>query len=138
MLKNTIPLEAQPDTRKTGLVQLVKFALVGGTGTGVHYLVLITLVALLHISAGYAAGVGAIAGACVNYVLNRRFTFGSHRPHRETLPRFALMAAVGAVLNGLLVGVLVTAHMHFLLAQAIATLVILILNFIVSKLWIFR
>lgn len=138
MLKNTIPLEAQPDARKTGLVQLVKFAIVGGTGTGLHYLVLVTLVTLLHMQPGYAAGIGAVAGACANYVLNRRFTFGSHRPHRETLPRFALMAAVGAVLNGALVGVLVTAGLHFLLAQAIATLVILILNFIVSKLWIFR
>jgi putative flippase GtrA len=54
------------------------------------------------------------------------------------LPRFAVMATVGAILNGMLVGLLSGAGMYFLLAQVMATGVILVINFIVSKLWIFR
>jgi len=118
--------------------QIFKFVLVGGTGTALHYLVFVLAVAALSVPPGYAAFIGASVGAFANYVLNRRFTFDSQRPHRETLPRFALMAAVGAVLNGLLVGALSTAGLHFLLAQAIATVGILIINFVVSKTWIFR
>lgn len=137
MHKNKVISENSPVTRKAGL-QLVKFALVGGTGTALHYLVLITLVALQHMQPGYAAGCGAVVGAIANYLLNRRFTFDSRRPHRETLPRFALMALVGALLNGFLVAKLAGAGLHFLLAQALATIVILIINFIVSKTWIFR
>jgi putative flippase GtrA len=137
MLKNSAPPENFPVSRKAGF-QLVKFVIVGGTGTALHYLVLIALVALQHMKPGYAAGVGAVMGAIANYWLNRRFTFDTQRPHRETLPLFALMALVGALLNGFLVAKLSSAGVYFLLAQAIATVVILIINFIVSKTWIFR
>lgn len=137
MLKKTAPSENFPVSRKAGL-QLIKFAIVGGTGTALHYLVLIALVALQHMKPGYAAGVGAVVGAIANYLLNRRFTFDTQRPHRETLPLFALMALVGALLNGFLVAQLTGVGVYFLVAQAIATVVILFINFIVSKTWIFR
>jgi putative flippase GtrA len=48
------------------------------------------------------------------------------------------VAAAGAVLNGVLVGLLSSAGLYFLLAQVLATGLILVINFIVSKLWIFR
>jgi putative flippase GtrA len=118
--------------------QIFKFILVGGTGTALHYVVIILAVAVLSVPPGYAAFIGASVGAFANYLLNRRFTFDSRRPHRETLPRFVLMASAGAVLNGIAVGMLSITGMHFLLAQAIATVSILILNFVVSKTWIFR
>jgi putative flippase GtrA len=137
MSKILVPLNALFTSRNASS-QIFKFVLVGGTGTALHYLVFVLAVATLAVRPGYAAFIGASVGAFANYVLNRRFTFDSRRPHRETLPRFALMAAVGAVLNGLLVGALSTAGLHFLLAQAIATVSILILNFVVSKTWIFR
>lgn len=125
-------------TSRNASSQIFKFILVGGTGTALHYLVFVLAVAVVSVPPGYAAFIGAGVGAIANYVLNRRFTFDSRRPHRETLPRFALMAAVGAVLNGVVVGMLSMAGLHFLLAQAIATVCILILNFVVSKTWIFR
>jgi putative flippase GtrA len=110
----------------------------GGAGTAVHYLVLIALVSLAGAPPGRAAFLGAAFGACVIYLLNRRYTFASSRSHVQALPRFALMAITGAVLNGVLVGLLSSAGMHFLLAQLLATGLILVINFIVSKCWIFR
>jgi putative flippase GtrA len=125
-------------TRSLG-AQFTKFAMAGGAGTVAHYLVLIALVSMGGIAPGRAAFAGAAVGACVIYLLNRRYAFaGSSRSHAEALPRFALMATVGAVLNGMLVGMLSGAGMYFLLAQVMATGVILVINFIVSKLWIFR
>jgi putative flippase GtrA len=124
--------------RRTLGAQLTKFVLSGGAGTGAQFLVLIVLVDLLHLAPGRASLIGAVVGAIVVYLLNRRFTFASQRGHRETLPRFVAMAATGAVLNGLLVGALSEAGLHFVLAQMVATVVVLVFNFIVSKLWIFR
>ena len=125
--------------RTRGLrAQFAKFAAAGGAGTAMHYLVLITLVGLFQVAPGHAAFAGAAAGACVIYLLNRRYTFVSQRSHRETLPRFAAMAIVGALLNGFLVGALSAAGMYFLLAQVFATVVVLVFNFIVSKIWIFQ
>lgn len=118
--------------------QFTKFVLSGGAGTAVQYLALIVLVKLFALPPGRASMAGAIAGAIVVYLLNRRFTFGSDRRHRETLPRFALMAIAGALMNGALVGYLSAAGLNFLLAQMVATVVVLVFNFIVSKLWIFR
>jgi putative flippase GtrA len=119
--------------------QFTKFVMAGGAGTAAHYLVLIALVSLAGMAPGRAAFAGAMVGACVIYLLNRRYAFAaSSRSHAEALPRFALMAGVGAVLNGMLVGLLSSAGLYFLLAQVMATGVILVINFIVSKLWIFR
>jgi putative flippase GtrA len=118
--------------------QFAKFAVAGGLGTGLHYLVLVALVSLAGMPPGRAAFAGAAAGACLVYVLNHRYTFASGQGHAQALPRFAALAVAGALLNGMLVGLLSAAGLHFLLAQVIATAAILVINFIVSKLWIFR
>jgi putative flippase GtrA len=127
-----------PNMLKSTGVQFTRFAVAGGAGTLIHYLVLVGLVSLAGIAPGRAAFAGAAVGACAIYLLNRRYTFASSRSHAQTLPRFALMAATGAVLNGVLVGLLSGAGVYFLLAQMMATGVILVINFIVSKVWIFR
>jgi putative flippase GtrA len=126
MLKSSMHPERLPLLRHLG-AQFTKFALAGGAGTALHYLLLIVLVSAFDVQAAHAAFVGAVAGA-----------FDSQRAHAQTLPRFAFMATIGALLNSMLVGTLSASGTHFLLAQMIATIVILVINFIVSKLWIFR
>jgi putative flippase GtrA len=117
---------------------LARFVLAGGAGTAVQYLVLLALVSLGGAGPGRSAFAAAVVGACVVYLLNRRYTFASRRSHAAALPRFALMASSGAVLNGVLVGLLSAAGVYYLLAQVAATIAILGINFIVSKWWIFR
>lgn len=118
--------------------QFMRFAAVGLAGTGAHYAVLLALVYLAAAGPGPASALGALTGACVNYWLNRRFTFGSERPHAEAIPRFIALAVVGAALNGLIVGQLANLGVHFFIAQILATLVVLVLNFVISKKWIFQ
>jgi putative flippase GtrA len=137
MTKSTAQSEKPSSTRATGL-QFSKFAMVGVAGTVSHYIVLIALVKLAGMQPGRAAFAGASIGAIVVYLLNYRFTFASQRKHQETAPRFIVLAIVGALLNGALVGQLSGAGMHFLLAQLIATVLVLILNFVVSRTWIFQ
>lgn len=107
-------------------------------GTGVHYAVLIVLVSGFNQSAAISAMIGATAGALTNYFLNYHFTFASDKRHREALPRFMAMAAVGIAMNGLIVEALTLYEVNYLVAQVVATLVILGINFMVSRLWIFR
>ncbi|WP_342120789.1 GtrA family protein [Pseudoduganella sp. OTU4001] len=119
------------------LFQFVRFALLGALGTAVHYLLLIALVTGLKQPEALGAMVGACAGAFCNYYLNRRYNFRSTRRHREALPRFLAVAGLGIVLNGVIVGFLSQAGWHYLLAQAAATILILVINFFASKTWIF-
>lgn len=117
--------------------QFLRFAAAGAVGTGCHYLVLIALTAGAGIAPGPAAACGALVGAVVNYWLSRNLIFRSDRRHAEALPRFAAMALFGALLNGLIVGALARLGLHFLAAQVCATLLVLVLNYVMSKKWIF-
>ena len=73
----------------------LRYTLTGGAATAVHYGVLLLLVEAAHVAAGWAAAFGAVVGAAVAYVGNRRFTFAdSDRAHRQALPRFLTVAAL--------------------------------------------
>ena len=137
MDKQTAPTWRSGERARSGL-QFIKFAVVGGAGTGVHYVVFLTLVMLLDVTPGIAAFVGAAFGAVVVYLLNRRYTFTTQRSHGDTLPRFAALSILGAVLNGAIVGWLSKLGLNPLLAQIAATILVLFINFVVSKKWIYR
>jgi len=117
--------------------QFLRFAAAGALGTACHYLVLLALSAGAGVAPGPAAACGALVGAVVNYWLNRSLIFRSERRHAEALPRFAAMALFGALLNGLIVGALARLGLHFMAAQVCATLLVLVLNYVISKKWIF-
>jgi len=117
--------------------QFLLFAAMGAIGTAAHYLTLILLVSAVGLHPGVGAAAGAVMGAAINYLLNRRFTFRSEGQHLRTIARYALVAALGAFLNGLLVGWLSNAGLHYLLGQVLATLVILAGNYFASQKWIF-
>lgn len=110
----------------------------GVIGTALHYAVFVFLIMVLNSAPATAAMAGATCGAVFNYWFNRRFTFRSDRSHKEALPRFLLIAGVGVALNGAIVKVLTIATFNYFISQVGATLTIFILNFFLSKLWIFR
>jgi len=118
--------------------QFIKFAAVGAVGTTAHYALLIALVSTQIAQPVWASTAGFALGALVNYVLNYRFTFASDRAHMQALPRFLIVATSGAVLNYALVHAGVSAwHWHYLLAQVLATALVLLWTFTVNRLWTF-
>jgi putative flippase GtrA len=121
------------------LRQFLTFAGVGVVAAVAHYGVLIVLVEIFKIAPVIATLWGFLAGAAVSYWLNRHFTFRSDRPHREAAPRFLAVSTGGFVLNGLIMFVL-NEHwgVPYLLAQVIATLIVLVWNFSANRLWTFR
>ncbi|OHC70253.1 MAG: hypothetical protein A2045_16510 [Rhodocyclales bacterium GWA2_65_20] len=117
--------------------QFLHFAVMGGVGTGAHYL---TLALLLQTGwpATPATAVGAVAGALVNYWLNYRYTFRSWQPHRIAASRFLAIAAVGWLLNA---GVFHLLHQGAGLplwpAQLATTALVLAWNFAGNRWWTF-
>ncbi len=82
--------------------------------------------------------VGAVVGALVNYVLNYHLTFASQQSHRVTLPRFLSVAAFGVLLNGGVVKVMTESmHLHYLIAQLFATIIVLGSGYVLNKIWTF-
>ena len=120
-------------------VALAKYTLVGGIATAAHYLSLMVLVEAFGVSPAPAAFWGAVVGAVVAYWGNRRITFDdSSASHGRAIPRFALVALAGALINGLVVWAGVQAlALHYLLAQAVATAAVMLLTYHLNRRWTF-
>jgi putative flippase GtrA len=111
---------------------------VGAFGTLLHYAVLVTLVEAFRIKPSNAAIAGACAGALVNYYLNYHLTFASKRSHRLTFPRFVVVAILGMVISGIGVRFATGAGLHYVVAQVLCTIVILIVGFLLNRDWTFK
>jgi putative flippase GtrA len=119
--------------------QFIAFAGVGVVASLAHYAVLGVLVEAAGMRASLAALIGFTVGGIVSYLLNRRYTFDSARSHGAAVPRFALVAAVAFVLTGLLMEAFTThLGLHWLVAQVVTTLIVLIWTFAGNRFWTFR
>lgn len=117
--------------------QLLRYASVGAAATAVHYLLLTALVENALLAPPLAAALGAWVGAQVAFVLNARYTF---RPAAVTFGswlRFQATAAIGAALSFALVAVGDRLGVHYLLAQAVATLLAMLVTFEINRRWSF-
>jgi putative flippase GtrA len=123
--------------RPANWVQLAKFAAVGASGYAVN---LGVYALLLHSGLHFrlAAVVSFVVSATSNYLLNRAWTFRSHRgrfAHQGT--RFLIVSALALGANQFWLTAFVT-HAGELTAQAIAIILVMPLNFLGNKLWSFR
>lgn len=114
------------------------FAGVGAIGTIGHYTTLIVLVQFWSVDPVFASSFGFVVGAVINYILNYHFTFQSNKQHTEALTKFLIVATIGAGINGgiMYFGVDHT-RINYLIVQVFATVVVLLWNFVVNKLWTF-
>ena len=119
--------------------QISTYALVGVAATLAHYAVLISLVEGLVWRAVPATLCGYVVGGVISYLLNRRHTFVSDRPHQEATWRFATVALFGFCLT--------YAFMHsfvdrlgapYLAAQAVTTVLVMFVCFFINRQWTFR
>lgn len=120
------------------LGQFVRFAGIGGLCTALQYLILVALVVHLRVHPVVASTAGYIGSALLNYQLNRVYTFRSDARHLRALPRFAVISTVGLLLNATVLGLLNSGlKVHYLWAQVVATVIILIWNFLANRCWTF-
>lgn len=115
-----------------------RFTGVGAIGTAAHYLTLFALVDFFGANAIAASSTGYLVGGVTNYLLNYYFTFRSDKPHVETAFKFFTIAFVGFFLNAgamWLFTEMIT--LHYLLAQLVATALVLLWNFVANDRWTF-
>jgi len=119
--------------------QFVCYAAVGVTGTVAHYAVMIGSVQVLQAKPVVASAAGFMIGALVNYIANYHITFQSRKRHDEAMVKFFSVAVAGLALN---TTVMICAtdllRLHYLMAQVIATGVVLGWNFTANRFWTFR
>lgn len=118
--------------------QFASFFGVGLAAATVHYGLLVGLVEAGGVGPVAATLAGYLAGGIVSYLLNRRHTYVSKRPHREASWRFALVAAIGFGLTGILMHVLTgRLAVPYLPAQLVTTGTVLFWSFLAHRIWTF-
>jgi putative flippase GtrA len=120
------------------LAILMRFASVGLVATLVHLAVSGATLGLAAVSAQVANGAGFAVAFCVSYLGHYHFTFRSDRAHRTSLSRFALVAVTGYAMSALALAALgAVPGLPELARLVLAIGVIPILNYVVSRVWVY-
>ena len=129
--------DAPPQARHRRSVPIYVGA--GGVATASHYAVTIAAVELLGVAAIIATAIGYATGALIKYWLNYSVAFRSRAPHTHALLRFAVTQAILLGLNTLLFAALQGGlKMHYLLAQALTTILLIPPGYVIHRTWVFR
>ncbi len=116
-----------------------RYLVVGVAATSLHYILLFVLVEACGLAAPTSAVIGALGGALLAYAGNRQFTFAHSAGHTQALPRFLAVAATGAAVNGLIVWAGTSQFgLHYMLAQVLATMLVVVLTFQMNRAWTFK
>jgi putative flippase GtrA len=126
-------------SRRRGVRQFVKFALVGASGMVVNFVVAHTLLKTTSLSWFADFSIGFMVGGVSNYALNRVWTFGSRRnPWLEGI-QFLAVSAVALFAGNTVVAIARHAGFeHFTATWLAATLAGTFINFFLNKYWTFR
>lgn len=118
--------------------QLLAYVFAGGVTAVAHYALLIGLVELARVDPVPATLAGFALGAIVSYTLNRWLTFEATRSHAAATWRFALIAAGGFGLTGVLMHLFVTrAGLPYLPMQLVTTAIVMMFSFLGHKFFSF-
>jgi putative flippase GtrA len=127
--------------RPANWLQLVRFAIVGGTGFVLNLAVYAFCVHVLGIPYQGAAVVAWLVAVSSNFVLNRHWTFDrpGGRVHHQAMRFFLVSLAAFALVNLVLLTLLVEqAGLAKVPAQALAVAAATPFNFLGNKLWSFQ
>ena len=125
--------------RPANWFQLAKFATVGASG----YVVNLAVYTALLRGAGWhyiaAATASFLVAVTNNYTWNRLWTFRGQRGHIAYQGiRFLIVSLCALAANELLLTALVAVGVGKIVAQAIAVVLVMPINFVGNKLWSFR
>ncbi len=119
--------------------QFAKFGLVGVSNTLITYAVFTVLEEGFGVWYIAASGIGFAVGATNGFLLNRSWTFRGHDAQGGAALRWVLVQGCGLLLDlALIAGFVEGAHLNKLVAQAFATVIVVVITFFVNRRWTFR
>ena len=121
------------------LNQILKFGVVGGLAFIIDYGILIFLTEVFHINYLISTTISFIMSVIFNYIMSIFWVFDvDENKNRTTVfSVFIILSVIGLLLNDLFMWVFVDGmSIHYLIAKIIATLLVMIYNFITRKLFL--
>ena len=128
------------DPRVKQLVKLVKFGITGVMNTAVDFLVYTLLVSFFSMGLYVSQIISYSCGMLNSYVVNRKWTFSTQNGFFSgELVRFIVLNLSMMLLGmGIIYVCTQKLMLHKLVAKLISTLLVLIINFLISNFWVFR
>lgn len=125
---------------KDELKRILKFGITGVGNTLVDYAVFSVLAALLGMNVYFAQFCGYSAGMLNSYLINRSWTFQTKRRFFSMeLVRFIVVNLITLLLSMLLLKVFIDVMgMSTLLAKLPTVAFTIVVNFVLSRLWVFK
>jgi putative flippase GtrA len=121
------------------LTRTFRFGVVGVLTAVLHYGLLYVGVEALQLSATVASSLGFVVAVIFNYLMHYSWTFDEPATHGRTLRRYLVMISCGFLINGAVMYAGVQwAALNYLLTQALALVVVVSWNFVMSNVWVFR
>jgi putative flippase GtrA len=127
--------------------RFLRFAIVGGTGTVVDFVILIVLKEWAHLPVLLANTFSYTAGTANNFILNRTWTFPEARSKKVWIQigQFFAVSGMGLLLNdGILwlmsqpLGSLLNQPQNgYLAAKVVATLLVIVWKYFANRYWTF-
>ena len=123
----------------TNFWKVFRFGVVGVATALLYYALLYVAVESLGMSPPVGSSLVYAIVIGFNYLMHYSWTFTSSATHTETLKRYIFMTVCGFVINGVTMFTGVSfLDLNYFLVQTVSMTLIVIWNFTVSMLWVFR
>ena len=119
--------------------RIIKFSIIGLSGTVIDFSVLTLLVELAGFNILIANAISFIFGATNNFVWNKFWTFrNKERKFRKQFFKYLTVAFIGLIINTALMHLFITLGLHYLIAKVVIAAIVVIWNYNGNKFWTFR
>jgi putative flippase GtrA len=119
--------------------RIIKFGIIGLSGTVIDFSVLTLLVELAGFNILIANAISFIFGATNNFVWNKFWTFrNKDRKFRKQFFKYLTVAFIGLIINTALMHLFITLGLHYLIAKVVIAAIVVIWNYNGNKFWTFR
>ncbi|MBQ8539368.1 MAG: GtrA family protein [Ruminococcus sp.] len=127
---------------KNGFLQFFRYIFVGGIATIVDWGFLFVLTDFAHIHYLVSAIIAFVAGLITNFFLSKLLVFKANDARVNAIMEFVSYAIIGVIGLGITELILYFftsfSSMHYMIAKAIATVVVLAWNYIARKLIVYK
>ena len=127
------------DNNKKILLQLFKFAIVGGIAFIIDYVTLIICKEVFHLNTLLSAAIAFTVSVIVNYILSIKWVFDVSNKHsnKRNFIIFIIFSLIRLGLTELIMWIGEDIlHISYLIVKIVATIIVMIFNFITRKIFL--
>ena len=131
-------LKFKPKTRKL-LIQIFKFAIVGGIATIIDFVFLYVFREFCHFPVLVSNTLSFCISVIYNYIASVKLVFDVNKEKnaKKQFVIFIIFSVIGLILNNIIMWITVDfLSIYYLLAKVIATVIVMVFNFVTRKIFL--